>query len=350
LAQKKARIGQQTDVGSPVLVEIGPAAVGRNEGGAAPDLASVVETKITDHPGQNDQIGLAQSVAPPVAHLQGMALAQQPAAHAGEVDRDAQLLDRRRHIPGVGRVEQSLAAHEEEGPFSLGQLLHHPVHCGRGRRGRFDQHGARGMGPIGAGKEAVDVPVQIELYSFAGQALAAALDRVEVPHQRLCVEQVHRTLDKDRAGRAAHGLGKGLLHCRGQIAHAAHCFGPLHVGTKESHLVDVLQRTASGQRGGRGPAQHHQRRLGDLGVFDRGDGIGDTWPRGDSGHTGSAGEPGGGVGGKDGGRLMPGVDDADAPGFGRCQDGRDVTAAECEEKFDALGFQNIYDAFAAVHG
>ena len=85
-----------------------------------------------------------------------------------------------------------------------------------------------------------------------------------------------------------------------------------------------------------------------LGVFERGQRVGDAGPRGDRSDAGLAGQPRHGVGGEDGGRLVARVDDADAARLGGDEDRRNVAAAEGEEEADAVRRQRRGDAVAAV--
>jgi hypothetical protein len=115
-------------------------------------------------------------------------------------------------------------------------------------------------------------------------------------------------------------------------------------------LVDVLQRAAPLQRGGRGAADQHQRRLRELGVLQRGDGVADAGPGRDRRDARQAGEARGGVGREHGGGLVAHVDDADAARLGRAEDGRDVAAAQGEDGLHAVRQQRVGHAVAAVAG
>ena len=81
-------------------------------------------------------------------------------------------------------------------------------------------------------------------------------------------------------------------------------------------LVDVLQRAAALQRGGRRAAEQDHRRLRQLRVLQRGDGVADARPGGDRGHAGPARQAGRRVGGEHRRGLVAHVDDTDAARLG----------------------------------
>ena len=112
------------------------------------------------------------------------------------------------------------------------------------------------------------------------------------------------------------GQREGLGHRGAELAHAADLEEALDVRLDQRALVDVLQRAAALQRGGRGAADQDHRRLRQLRVLQRGDGVGDAGPGGDRGHARPARQPRGGIGGEDGGDLVAHVDDADAARLG----------------------------------
>ncbi len=110
------------------------------------------------------------------------------------------------------------------------------------------------------------------------------------------------------------------------------------------------KRAAALQRGGRGAAEQNDRRLRELRVLERGDGVrepGARRHRGDAGHAGQACHR---IGGEHRSRLVAHVDDAHAARLGRGEYGRDMAAAQGEHKAHALGRQRRSDAVAAVHG
>ena len=153
--------------------------------------------------------------------------------------------------------------------------------------------------------------------------------RLAVPgaNDRLVVEQVDRAFDEGRPGHAVADDREGFLQRGRQIANAANPFHHFHVRRCDRPLVDVLQRAAPLQRGRGGAAEQHERRLGEPGVFQRGQSIGDAGPRRHRSDARRAGEPRHGVGGEHGGRLIAHVDDAQAARLGADENGRNMPAA-----------------------
>jgi hypothetical protein len=350
LAQEQTWIAQHAQIGPAVFGQILLAAVGRDVEGAAADVAAIVQAKVAGHAGQQHEVGLAQRVAALVAHLQGMIATQQAARHAGQIDRCADALQRGRHLPGARRVQRGLAADDQDRALRLTQPFGRLAHLIRGGRRRRDVDGWPGLLGVSPGKEAVDVPAQIGVGGPLRQRLARPRRAIELAHHGLIVEQIHRALHKDGAGRAALRLAKGLLQRGHQLPHPAHRLGPFDHRGEQRHLVDVLQRAAALQRGRRCAADQHYGGLRHLGVLDRGQGVGDAGAGCDRGHARPAGKARRGVGGEDRGGLVACVHDANAGLFGRHQDGRDVPAHQGVEEFDSLSLQDRCCQFAAVHG
>jgi hypothetical protein len=90
-----------------------------------------------------------------------------------------------------------------------------------------------------------------------------AYGRVRVPaaDELLVVEQVHRALDEGGAGNARARRAQRLLDGGPEVRDALHLLHELHVRRDERQLVDVLQRPAALERGGRCAAQQQERRL-----------------------------------------------------------------------------------------
>jgi hypothetical protein len=121
------------------------------------------------------------------------------------------------------------------------------------------------------------------------------------------------------------------------------------VRLQQRHLVDVLEGASALQHRRRCASQQHDRRLGDLGVLDRGDGVGQAWAGGHSRHAGPPAEPRRCVGGKDGGGLVACIDHTDATLLATDEDRRDVAAAEREQKRHALRREDAGNQVAAMH-
>jgi hypothetical protein len=121
------------------------------------------------------------------------------------------------------------------------------------------------------------------------------------------------------------------------------------VGSDERGLIDVLKRPAAAQ-GGRGrTAQHHDGRLRELGVLQRGDHVGqagagrhgsDPWCAGQASHR---------IGREHRRRLVPHVDDSDPLVLAPDQDRRNVTAAQGKQETYAVFLQDRRDSITTVH-
>ncbi len=192
---------------------------------------------------------------------------------------------------------------------------------------------------------AVQVPAQ---QPVAYRRALAGRVRIPLADQRLVVQQIDGTLDKDRAGHAAHGVPQPVLDRRTKVTHLAHARHVLDVRRDQRALVDVLQRAASLQRSRRCASEQQHRALGELRVLQRGDRVRQARAGGHGRHAGTAGQPRHRVGREHGRRFVAGVDDADAARPRRREDRRDVPAAQREDERNAVGVQDIGDAIAAV--
>ncbi len=104
------------------------------------------------------------------------------------------------------------------------------------------------------------------------------------------------------------------------------------------------------QKRWRGSAQQHDGRLGHLRIFKRRDGVRHAGAGCHRGHAGNAGQPCGGIGGKDGCCLAARIGDADAARLGSRKNRRNVPAAEREEHPHAFGLKRSGNRIAAMRG
>ena len=284
-----------------------------------------------------------------MAHLQRMVGSQQATRHSGQVHRHLESGDRGRQRIGLRREHHGLAADHHQRPLGLGERGLRRAQGAFPGLGRLHGQHPLGGGQVAAVEHLAHVPVQVEAQHPVGGAGALAR-RLGVPlaDRRLVVQQVHRAFHEHRAGHAGAGDGEGLLDGRAQVAHLHDLAEQLDVRLHQRPLVDVLQRAAALQRGGRRPTEQDHRRLRQLRVLQRGDGVGDAGAGGDGGHAGNARKPRRGVGREHGGCFVAHVDDADAAGLGRAEDRRDVAAAQGEEAAHAVHAQRFGHAVAAM--
>jgi hypothetical protein len=172
---------------------------------------------------------------------------------------------------------------------------------------------------------------------------------VKTPHQLFFVKKIDRALDEHRTRNSALRDGKGTQQHRYQISNPRDTRGPFDMGLEQSHLIDVLKGAPPLQDCAGRTTQQDHRRLCELGVLDRGNGVGDPGARRYRRHPGRPGEPGNGVGGKDSVGLVANIDHADSHPFGGDQNGRDVAPTQSEQKSDALLVEDLGDELAAVH-
>ncbi len=320
-------------------------------------MAAVVEPEVGRHAGQDDAVGLAQRLAALVPAQQRMRGAQETAGHAGEIDRQAELLDRPLQLGDRKSVQHRLRADEEERPVGArqgpGGAAHPP--CARRRRRRQRRRLAALVGPVEAAVEVAREVPALQALAEGGLALTRLRrfrkHAVPLARRRLRIQEIHRTLEEDRARDALARRGKGRLEKRCELADPPRTPLPLDVRRHERLLVDVLQRAAPLEHGGGRAPQNDHRRLRHLGVLHRCDGVREARPGGDRGDARHAGEAGGRVGGEDGVDLVTRVDHPDPERLGAHQDRRNVAPAEREQRPHPLPLQHLRDAISAMaHG
>ncbi len=286
-----------------------------------------------------------------MAHLQRMVAPEQATRHARQVDRHAEAGHRLRQLPGLGGLHHRLAADHDQRALRLAQRRRGGIERACRRQRRRDGAHRGHLGVEAAREHARGVAVEVPAQRPVGQRAALA-GRVGVPlaDRGLVVQQVHRALDEHRPRHAALRQREGFGQRGCEVAHAPRLEEALDVRLDQRALGDVLQRAAALQRGGRGAAEQDQRRLRELRVLQRRDGVGDARPGSDRGHAGPPRQARRGVGRKHRGGLVAHVDDADAARLGRAQDRRDVPAAQREKHRHAMRLQHLGDAIAAMAG
>lgn len=155
----------------------------------------------------------------------------------------------------------------------------------------------------------IEVTLQIEAQRVAERALHGGLGHRPLPHGLLGVEEIDRHLDEHGARHATERDVHRALHGGTEALEGRDARRPLRDGREDRELIDVLERAAPAQHGGRGAAEEEHRRLGHLRVLDRGDRVGDAGARGHGSDAHVAGEARGGVGREDGVDLLAHVDD-----------------------------------------
>ncbi len=151
-------------------------------------------------------------------------------------------------------------------------------------------------------------------------------------HDGLAVKQIDGAFDEDRALHALASGGERLLQGRLDVPHAPDLVDEFYMRRNYGPLIDILERAASlKQRRGRA-SENHEGRLGELRVLERGHGVGDAWASRHSGDPRRARQPRDGVGCEHRRGLAPRVDDANALRFCAGENGRDMPAAQCEDR------------------
>ena len=171
-----------------------------------------------------------------------------------------------------------------------------------------------------------------------------------VAHHVLGVEQVDGELDEHRAGHTLLAADERLFDGGHDLAQRVGAADPYHVGLHQRHLVDVLKRPATAEHGRRCAADEHHGRLRHLSIFHGGDGVGHARPRGDDGDARDTRQARNGVGGERGVHLVTHVDHSDAFAFARDEDRRDMATYEGEHELDTVGFQDLCNSGATIHG
>ena len=176
------------------------------------------------------------------------------------------------------------------------------------------------------------------------------VDVVQVTHEALFVEQVHRAFQKHRPGHAVASLLEGLFERRHQLTHRLARPHPLHVGLEQRQLINILERATAFENRRRSPSQQNHRRLRQLGVLDRRNRVGDPGPGGHRRHPDTTGQARRRIGRERRRHLVANVDHPDTALFGAHQDRRDMPAAEGEEKLHALLDEDVRHQIATGHG
>ena len=254
-------------------------------------------------------------------------------------------------------MQHRLGADEQQRAVGARQRLGSSAHRPPPRSGRRRQR--RGSARLaGAIEGAVEVAGEIpaleplgERRRFLPRLRGPRRDTVPFARGRLRIEQIDRALEEDRPRNALTRHRESGLEQRRQLAHSPRAPLPLHVRRHERLLIDVLQRTASLEHGGRRAAEEDHRRLRHLGVLDRRDRVGEARTGGDRGDPRNPGEARHRVGREDRVDFVAGVDDADAERLRSHQDRRDMSTAEREQRLHPLPLKHLRDAITAMaHG
>ena len=284
-------------------------------------MVAVVQPEVAGHAGQKHEIGFLEGLASFVAHLQRVVAAKQPARHAGQVNRRADGVERRDYCVDLVGNQRCLAADQNNRTLRLPQPLAGFLHLDRiGDLGR-NPDGRPGAAQVGACKQPVHMPPQVPVDRLLAHRFPLAGRAIHFAHHGLVVEQIDRRLHEDGAGRAGLRLAEGLLQRGNQVLDASYGHRPLDNRGEERHLVDVLERAAALERGGRRAADEDDRRLRHLCILDGRQRVSDAGAGRHCGDAGPAGQARGRVGRKDRGGLVARVHDLDAARFGSHQNG-----------------------------
>ena len=346
--QELAGVRPRGDVGAPVEAQLRRREVGGHQPGPAWDGPPVPEPEVERDAAGQHQVGLTQRLGAAVAEVERMGASEQAAGHPGEEDRRPDRLERRGHQLRLPQAGHGLAPHQDDRPRGPAERLRRERH---GRPGDpLPWRWRRGVGQRRRRAELPpEVPGQVAPERPGGQPRAPpGLPGVPLAHQRLRVQEIDRRLDEDRPRHPLPRHPAGALELAPQRRQRGGRGGPFGDRPHEGQLVDVLERASPPQHGGRGAAQQHQRRLGELGVLDGGEGVGDARPGRDRHRAEGAGEPRQGIGREDGARLVADIHHPQAARLGAGQDGRDVAAAEREEVGHAVARQDPGHQVAAV--
>ncbi len=160
---------------------------------------------------------------------------------------------------------------------------------------------------------------------------------------RLAEDDVQRIVDEGRPARRSRRQVQRRRGHRGDPPRLLHGLGRLDQRRDEGKVVDLLQRARAPAHLRRPPAQHSDRRVVRLCPGDRAEAVGNARPRGqrrDAQPPRRLRHP---LGGKDGGLLMPHIDDPDPLLLAAVIYGEQMSPRQREEMAHAPGLQNLRD-------
>ncbi len=284
-----------------------------------------------------------------MAHVELVVASEQAACHPREIRRHAQFPDGFGEWVGQVGALHAAAAEQEQRLRARGEHRRRAFDLARTRVDVRDRTwaGRRGA-PRENGREMPFHVPALKPCAQLGRRPHPGL--VKLTDRAFRIEKIERRLEEDGARNTATCFRKCALDRRHEVAYPFERFQPLHVRAHQRDLVDVLERAAPLEQCRRSTTDDHHGRLGQLGVLDRGDRVGEAGAGRHAGDSRHARETGHRVGRIDRRGFVPHVDDAYPRSLGAEQQRGDVSPAKREHEPDPVHSQRVGHETTTVFG